>query len=215
MPVNCILSKQEKALFIQSISIVEFNKKETIIKQGSKSNNIIYLQHGLVKISRELRKDKHIIIKLDNDGKFAGLVSLFDSNSINFTVTAIEQSKVVFINIDTFIQVMESNARFATETAKLISYNTIFNINRITGLLHKQLPGRVADLILYFSEQLFNAPQFRIPLTRLELAELCGTTKESLIRTLSEFKHDKIIEMDKKFIKVISYDILKTLSRLG
>ncbi len=101
------------------------------------------------------------------------------------------------------------------EVVKQLSTDNIFNINRLSSLLYKQLPGRVADIILYFSEDIFKNNTFTIPLTRQELAELAGTTKESLIRTLSEFKHDKIIDMNRNFFQVNSMHIVKTLSRLG
>jgi CRP-like cAMP-binding protein len=81
--------------------------------------------------------------------------------------------------------------------------------------LYKQLPGRVADIILYFSEDIYGTQTFSFPLTRQELAELAGTTKESFIRTLSEFKNDKIIEMEKNAVTISSLNIIKTLSRLG
>jgi CRP-like cAMP-binding protein len=96
-----------------------------------------------------------------------------------------------------------------------ISSDNLFNIGRLSSLLSKQLPGRVADIILYFSEVIFESNEFSIPLTRQELAELAGTTKESLIRTLSEFKHDKIIDMTRNGFSINSLNILKTLSRLG
>ncbi|MBS3771222.1 MAG: winged helix-turn-helix domain-containing protein, partial [Bacteroidales bacterium] len=67
----------------------------------------------------------------------------------------------------------------------------------------------------YFAEKIYDSNQFSFPLTRMELAELAGTTKESLIRTLTEFKHDKIIELEGKHVNIKSYDIIKTLSRLG
>ncbi|MGC9342824.1 MAG: helix-turn-helix domain-containing protein [Bacteroidales bacterium] len=54
-----------------------------------------------------------------------------------------------------------------------------------------------------------------LPFTRKELAEFSGTTKESFIRTLTEFKNDKIIEIDGASISIKSMDIIRTLSNLG
>ena len=80
---------------------------------------------------------------------------------------------------------------------------------------HKQLPGRIADVILYFSEIIFKSHVFEFPFTRRELAELAGTTKESFIRTLAEFKNDKIIELEGSKVTINSMKIIKTLSDLG
>jgi CRP-like cAMP-binding protein len=80
---------------------------------------------------------------------------------------------------------------------------------------HKQLPGRIADVILYFAETIFKSDVFEFPFTRRELAELAGTTKESFIRTLAEFRNDKIIELDGSKVTINSMKIVKTLSDLG
>lgn len=215
LPLNILLSEREKDQIMASINVVEYNRKDIILKQNSRTSHILYLSSGLVKISRELRKGKNLILKIDGSGTFVGLSSILGGESYDFTATAIEPSTAVYIDIDAFTGLLQKNGAVGIEIAKLISRNTIFNINRLSGLLYKQLPGRVADLIIYFSENIFKSSSFKFPLTRQELAEICGTTKESLIRTLSEFNHDRIIEMDRHNIKIISNDILKTLSRLG
>ncbi len=70
-------------------------------------------------------------------------------------------------------------------------------------------------MILYFADVIYKSQEFEFPFTRRELAELAGTTKESFIRTLAEFKNDKIIELDGSGVKINSMKIVKTLSELG
>ncbi|WP_394366221.1 Crp/Fnr family transcriptional regulator [Tenuifilum thalassicum] len=110
---------------------------------------------------------------------------------------------------------LENNHKLSKEFLKCFSKDYLYQANRLSGLLFKQLPGRVADLILYFAEEIYSSDEFEFPLNRAGLAEICGTTKESLIRTLSEFNHDRIIELNRNSVKINSYDILKTLSKLG
>lgn len=215
LPISVLLSDSEKDLIMSNINIVEYNRKDIILKQNSRTSHILYLSSGLIKISRELRKGKSLILKIENSGNFVGLTSILGGESYDFTVSAIESCTAIYIDVDVFTSILEKNGQFGIEISRQISRSTIFNINRLSGLLYKQLPGRVADLIIYFSENIYRNSSFKFPLTRQELAELCGTTKESLIRTLSEFNHDRIIEMDRSNVKIISFDILKTLSRLG
>lgn len=215
LPVNVLLNDSEKELIMNNINIVEYNRKDIILKQNSRTSHILYLTSGLVKISRELRKGKSLILKIENSGNFIGITSILGGESYDFTVSAIESCTAMYIDVSVFTSILEKNGQFGIEISRQISRNTIFNVNRLSGLLYKQLPGRVADLIIYFSENIYHNSSFKFPLTRQELAELCGTTKESLIRTLSEFNHDRIIEMDRSNVKIISFDILKTLSRLG
>ncbi len=70
-------------------------------------------------------------------------------------------------------------------------------------------------MLLFFSRKIYNNQTFSLPFSRRELAEFTGTTKESMIRTLAEFRHDKIIRLDGKKVEIISPDIIHTLSRLG
>lgn len=215
LPVSQLLAPEQQGIVMDSINIISFNRKDTVVKQYSVSNHVYYILKGTVKISNEQRKGKNLVLKIETEGGFIGLVSLLGGELYNFTVTAIENCTLAQIPISTLKAVMLLNNRFALEISQAISRDGIFLVNRLSGLLFKQLPGRVADLILYFAEEIFRNNEFNFPVNRTELAELCGTTKESLIRTLSEFKHDKIIELDGNGVKIISYEILKTLSRFG
>ncbi len=215
LPITKLLSKRQQTILLSSVNIVQYNKKDVIVKQNSISSHVFYIIEGVIKVTREQRKGKNIVLKIDTRGSFVGLISLLGGNRFNFTLTAVENTIVAQIPIATISLLMEENSKFSLEISQHISRHSIFLINRLTGLLYKQLPGRVADLILYFSEEIYQNYEFAFPVNRVELAELCGTTKESLIRTLSEFNHDKIIELNRNNIKILSYDILKTLSKLG
>lgn len=215
LPVNQLLTPEQQAFIMNNINIVNYNRKDIVVKQFSASNHIYYIIKGIVKVSSEQRKGKNLLMKIDTAGSFVGLISLLGGDSYDFTVTAVENCTLAQIHISTLKSVMLRNARFALEVSQLLSRNGLFLLNRIAGLLYKQLPGRVADLILYFANDIYCNNEFEFPVNRTELAELCGTTKESLIRTLSEFNHDKIIELERNRIRIISYDILKTLSRFG
>lgn len=215
LPVNQLLTAEQQAIIMNSINIVNYNRKDIIVKQYSASSHVYYIIKGIIKVSSEQRKGKNLVMKIDTTGSFVGLISLLGGDSYNFTVTAVENCTLAQIPISTLKSVMLQNAQFALEISQLISRHSLFLINRLAGLLYKQLPGRVADLILYFADDIFCNNEFEFPVNRTELAELCGTTKESLIRTLSEFNHDRIIELERNRIRIISYDILKTLSRFG
>lgn len=215
LPVNQLLTAEQQAIIMNSINIVNYNRKDIIVKQFSASSHVFYIIKGIIKVSSEQRKGKNLVMKIDTTGSFVGLISLLGGDSYDFTVTAVENCTLAQIPVTTLKSVMLQNARFALEISQLISRHGLFLINRLAGLLYKQLPGRVADLILYFADDIFCNNEFEFPVNRTELAELCGTTKESLIRTLSEFNHDRIIELERNRIRIISYDILKTLSRFG
>lgn len=210
-----LLTGTERERLISSSNRMEYQKRDTIIKQNSRVTEVAIIISGMTKVTREMRKGKNLILRIAQPGAFLGISSALSNDNYDYSVCALEPTVVQFIDIETFKFLVSENKDFAREVIQRISSDNLFNIGRLSSLLSKQLPGRVADIILYFSEEIFGSHEFSIPLTRQELAELAGTTKESLIRTLSEFKHDKIIDMTRNGFSINSLNILKTLSRLG
>lgn len=214
-PLSQFFSEEELNLLNINSNQVEYAQRDTIIKQNSRASHIIFINSGLVKISKEMRKGKNLMLNIEGSGRFIGSSSVFGSDIFNYSVTALEPTLVSFIDTKIFKEIIEKNGALGLELITQISKTNINMIEKLSSLLYKQLPGRVADIIIYFSETIYNSDTFTFPLTRQELAELAGTTKESIIRTLSEFKHDKIIDIERNTIKILSPKIIQTLSRLG
>ena len=148
-------------------------------------------------------------------GDFLGLLSIYGGETHHYSASAIQSAEICFVDISVFNSLLRTNGEFASKIIERIAGDGLFIFDRLMSQSHKQLPGRIADVILYFSEVIFNSESFEFPFTRRELAELAGTTKESFIRTLAEFKHDKIIDLDGSLVKVNSMRIVRTLSELG
>lgn len=214
-PLSSLLSDSENNLLNLSSNLVEYSRRDTIIKQSARASHVIFIKSGLVKISKEMRKGKNLMLNIEGPNNFIGINSVFGSDIYNYSVTAIEPTIVSFIDTKVFKEIISNNGNLGLEIITKISKNNILMIDKLSSLLYKQLPGRVADIIIYFSEYIYKNETFTFPLTRQELAELAGTTKESVIRTLSEFKHDKIIDIERNTVTVLSPKIIHTLSRLG
>lgn len=214
-PDKNIITNEDIELIKANSEIVQYNKKDVIFKQNTLTSHIMFIKSGLIKIFKEGRNNKFIILKIATPGNFLGLISIFGETSFQYSATAVEKSEILFININTFIDLLKRNGAYAITLLKNLSKENLFVVDRLISQYHKQLPGKIADLILYFSEEIYHSEKFELPLTRNELAEFAGTTKESLIRTLTEFKNDKIIELDGKFVIIKSIDIIRTLSRIG
>jgi CRP-like cAMP-binding protein len=168
-----------------------------------------------VKIFKEGRNKKNFILKIAAKGEFIGLMSVFGNSMNQFSASAIETTEIGFIALNDFNDILNVNGCFARQVIKSLSEEGLFIFERLIGQSHKQLPGRIADVILYFSDTIYKKEEFSFPFTRRELAELAGTTKESFIRTLSEFKNDKIISLEGSRVSINSMKIIRTLSELG
>lgn len=214
-PFFDFLNEEEIELILQHSNIVKYHKNDNIFLQHTLTSHIMYIKSGLVKVYKEGRMGKAVTLSLEPQNNFIGLISVFGKNIHAFSASAVETTEILFIDINTFRKVLENNGKFATSIINLISLTGLFIFERLMAQTHKQLPGRIADVLLYFSETIYKNLRFSFPLTRRELAELAGTTKESFIRTLTEFKNDKIINLDGSEVEIISLKIVKTLSELG
>ena len=214
-PNKDIISPNDIDLIKTNCKIVQYQKKDVIFKQDTLTSHIMFVKSGLIKIFKQGKNNKSIILKLVTPGNFLGLISIFGEDTFQYSAAAIEDTEILFVDMNTFHSILINNGEYTTSLLKNLSKENLHVIDRLIAQYQKQLPGKLADLILYFSEKIYHAEHFDLPLTRNELAELAGTTKESLIRTLTEFKNDKIIELDGKTVKIKSMDIIKTLSRIG
>ena len=209
------LSEAEINNIIENSKDVTYKKKDIIFKQDTFTSHIMFIKSGLVKVFKEGRNNKSIILKIATPGHFLGLISIFGESTFQYSATAIEECVITFVDIKVFYETLETNGKYSGFLLKRLSASNLYMFDKLLSQYQKQLPGKIADLILYFSESIYNSTSFEFPLTRNELAEFAGTTKESMIRTLTEFKNDKIIDLDGKLVKINSVDIIKTLSKIG
>jgi len=215
IPCFSILTDEEKLLVQNSSYIVGYDAGETLFRQDSPISHIMYVQSGLIKIFNRGRDEKSIIFGLVTPGNFVTLLNLAGQELYSCNATVVEKAEVLLTDISVFRKLIKSNGEFAVRVIEQTGAEGLDIISRFINQFQKQLPGRVADMLLFFSENIYKSQSFTLPLSRRELAELTGTTKESMIRTLAEFRHDKIIKIDGKEVEIISPNIIRTLSRLG
>ncbi len=215
IPFQSYLKPDELELIEKNSNVVNYNKREVIFRQGTRTSHIMFIKSGLVKVYKEGKNNKFIILKLAVPYYFLGLLSIFGRDIHQYSAATVQNAEVCFVDINIFNQILASNGEYAIQIINTMANDGLFIFDRLMSQSHKQLPGRIADVILYFSEEIYKSEEFEFPFTRRELAELAGTTKESFIRTLAEFKHDKIIDLDGSMVRINSMKIIKTLSKLG
>ncbi|MDP4207883.1 MAG: Crp/Fnr family transcriptional regulator [Bacteroidota bacterium] len=210
-----LLTERQLEDIAKSSNVVQYKNHDVIFLQNTRTSHIMFIKSGLVKIYKEGRNGKVLILRIDTPNNFLGLMSVFGHDIHQFSAAAIDNAEIYFIDINVFRNLINENGLFAQKLMNVLSAEGLFLFDRFMSQSHKQLPGRIADVLLYFSEKIYHSNSFYFPLTRRELAELAGTTKESFIRTLTEFKNDKIIDLEGARVEIMSMKIIKTLSELG
>lgn len=191
-----------------------YNKGEILNKQGGFASHMFFLTEGLVKIYKE-HNDKNLILKIVKPGEFIGLSSLYNKGIFNYSAASLDNSKVYSISSDVVKLLIQNNSGFAEKIISQLNSNTSQFFERIISLTQKQLHGRIADVILHLSREIYRADKFNMLLTRRDVAEFCGMSTESAIRILKEFHNDKIVNIEGKNIEIISYQLLERLSEVG
>ncbi len=215
IPFGKLLTEQESKQISENCNVVNYKKKEVIFRQGTRTSHIMFVNNWLVKIYKEGRNNKFIILKVEKTENFLGLTSIFGGQLHEYSASAIDDCEIGYVDFNAFHNILKMNGDYALKIINLLSTDSLYIFDRLMSQSHKQLPGRIADVLLYFSEKIYNSNVYSFPFTRRELAELAGTTKESFIRTLTEFKNDKIIKLDGSKVEIVSMKIVRTLSELG
>ncbi len=209
------LSKKELEKIYFNSHVLKYQKKEVILRQHTPAAFCILIEQGLVKIHKQGRNGKSLLLQLAQPGQLLGLISLLGANTYHYSVTALIETKVRIIDWQIVRAILKTNAPFSYFVLQEISLRELFLQDKFMNYYQKQLPGRLADILLYLANDIFYSSEFILPLTRNEMAEMAGATKESLIRILSEFKNDKIIELNGKKLCIKSMNLLRKLSQFG
>jgi len=194
--------------------VVNFKKGNVIIKQNALSLNVVYLRTGLVKIHMK-GPAKEKILRIVKAPSYLGIPTTFGDKINNYSVTALEDTTVCFIDASFFKMLTYGNGQFAYEIIIDLCKSELFDQQRHINQEQKQIPGRVAETLICMSEMLFENNIFNLPVSRIELADLVGTSRESLSRILSQFSCENIIKIDGSKISILNKDLLMQISEKG
>lgn len=208
-----ILTDDEKNELVINKTDIDFSAGETIVKRGVLVSNVLYITEGLVKIEM-VNDNKLFTIGIIQPHCFVGIICCFAFKKFDFTATALEDSKVSFIDKEVFEKFIKTNGDFSLALIKHMSgiSNGIFH--RMARLSQKNIDGALSILLLEFSV-IYNSKTYTLPVVRKELADMLGYSKESVINTLSKFNREGIIHVSDRKIEILDVPKLELISKLG
>ncbi|MBR2772660.1 MAG: Crp/Fnr family transcriptional regulator [Salinivirgaceae bacterium] len=216
-----LISEWSKLLTAEQMDMVQansvalnYNKAEMICKQGAFASNVYFVEKGLMKAYKEY-KNGNLIMRFVKPGEIVGLSSLYNKGVYLYSVASVGASGVMSVTADVVKQLIRANSDFAEMVIGKLNQVTVDEHERVISLTQKQLNGRIADAVLHFANNVYNADEFNLQLTRRDVADFCGMSTESAIRILKELHNDKIIKIDGKNLKIISKQLLQNVSEFG
>jgi CRP/FNR family transcriptional regulator len=208
------LSENELNNMASTCAKVHFKKGENVIKQGSLSTNIVYLRKGLAKL--HIKGPYHEqIVKIAKAPLYMGLPTTVGDKINQYSITIVEDSEVCFIDVNTFKSLLRSNSQFSYSIIIELCKNELDSFNRCTNRTQKQVRGRLADMLLDFSENIYGSDVFKLPVSQEEIGNMVDSSRETVSRVFTEFEKDGIISVNKKKVSIVNKAILNAISENG
>ena len=190
-------NKDEMHKALENHDIIEYKKKQVIYAEGQHPNKLYYIQAGKVKIFKTSDTGKELITGLLSAGDFFGHIPLIENVVYEEFAETLEESSIRVIPRKEFEELLTTNQEIALKVIKLLANNIAEKEHQLVALAYHSLRKRVADALLTLKKKYAKEGDelFSMSISREDLANIAGTATESLIRTLSDFKNEKLIEI--------------------
>ena len=192
-----------------------FRKGDVINQEGEKITSFKYLKSGLVKLFRSTPSGEEQVISITRPFEFVSNMSIFSGEKYRYSVSALEDSVVCVVRLDYIKNLFLKNGAFAMGLLTRMAEINEKIIMQALDIRQKNLIGRIAYVLLYFSKEIYNSRIFDLPVSRKEIADFIGMSTANVIRTMSEFKKEGIINIYGKTIEVADINKLEILSKRG
>jgi DNA-binding response OmpR family regulator len=196
----------------EQYAVENYDKKQMLYQEAKRPRFLFYLMKGKVKAYKSHEDGKEYITNLYSDGDFIGYTALIEDTNYDDSATILEDAEIMMIPKDDFLQMVYSDISIASKFIHIITQNVREKEERLLNLAYSSLRKRVAKALVDIVEKFRLKEQTSpIEISREDIAQYVGTATESLIRTLSDFKAEKLIDIKSGKIIVNNVDKLKNL----
>ncbi len=209
-----ILEKDELDFLNSHRLEVHFKQGEVIFKQGSPFTHIVIIHTGLGKSYIEGFREKNLIISFVKPFEINCSPGMYVDGRHHCSMSAVTDVGACFIEANAFKKTVTNNSKFTEEFIKFMSEKTIHTFNRFTTTTQKNMEGRIAEALLYFSNHIFTDGKIDY-VSKQDFADFTSMTRESAIRVLKEFKDEGIIDEQDKAIEILNEKSLIKYADLG
>ncbi|MDF1575361.1 MAG: Crp/Fnr family transcriptional regulator [Bacteroidales bacterium] len=214
-PLFASLSEEELQLLNADRYSVRFHEGEVILKQGTRADYLVSVIEGFAKMYIEGNQNRNLILDFIKPWKLIGGPSAQVRDKHRYSVMAIQETFVCFIDMENIKKVLASNSDFSERIMTHYSGNYLLALDRLVSISQKQMHGRVADALIYLSQEIYNSPVIGEEISRQDIADYSSISKDSAIRVLKEFERDQIILLNGRKIEVRAPDRLSEISDKG
>jgi CRP-like cAMP-binding protein len=196
----------------EQYAVEQYSKKQNLYAEGKRPRFLYFLVSGKVKAYKTHEDGKEYITDLYSAGEFVGYSALIEDKNYDDTAIIIEDAEIMQIPREDFVTMIHSDVNIAAKFIRIITQNVKAKEDRLLSLAYSSLRKRVAKALVDINGKFnTNGSTNPIEISREEIAQYVGTATESLIRTLSDFKSEKLIDIRNGKIVVSDTAKLKNL----
>ena len=210
-----MLDKEDLAEIDRHKVSIQYNKGEVIFKQGAPAHDFVCVTSGLVKLYLENENSPDLVIGLIRPVNYIFEPGFFVDKHHHFTAMAAEDTHACLVDFNVINKLSSMRPAFARELIDRNSQQTLRLLERIASCTHKHVYGKVADALLYLHPGVYPENPFDLSISRQDIANLAGITKESMIRVLKKFREDCVIALDGNHLEILDREKLQVISRKG
>ena len=190
-----------------------YKKKEEIYAEGGYPKGIYFISSGMIKTSLTNQDGKDLITGLYNRGDFFGYLALLEESAYTETATAMEDTEICLIPREDFFHLVYNSPEVSKKFIKMLSNNLSSKEDQLLKLAYNSVRKRVAEALVALWKKY--APEhelhFSIKISREDMSNLVGTSTETVIRTLSDFKDEKLVDLKGGLITILQPEKLMTM----
>jgi len=194
----------------------QYKRGDILYQEGNRISGFFCIHRGIIKVFKTGFDGKEQIIRFAKDGDIIAYRSVLSNELACTSAKVIEDCQVCFIPSEILVSFIKTNPAYALELLKLACHELGEANSFITDIAQKTVRERLAEVLLFLVNDfgIDNDQFLNISLTREELANIVGTATESVIRLLSEFKSDKLVELNGRKIKILNTKGLEKISNV-
>jgi CRP/FNR family transcriptional regulator, cyclic AMP receptor protein len=190
-----------------------FRKKQLIYREGNHPISLFYVQKGKIKTYKVNNDGKELAVNLYNAGDFLGYVALLEGGHYRENAEALEEAELLTVPREDFEALINYNREVSQQFIRLLARNVAEKEQQLLHLAYSSLRKKVAEALLFLKKKYHQSDSqpFSIDISRENLATIAGTATESMIRTLGDFRDEKLLEIKQGMITIINEQKLSNL----
>lgn len=199
----------------QTAIVRNYHKHEFIVREGDQGGTFYIILDGSVAVTRLASDGRETILSILKANDFFGEMSLFDSSLRSASIKTLSDVKVGVIDEKAFLDVLEQSPKIARYLVTALSQRLRAANQLIAATTSQDIRARLASLLLNltqsFGEKVDNGTRITLRLTNQEMANMIGTTRETVNRTLNRFWDERLIDMRTSHVVVVEPEKLRSL----